>query len=80
LRHAVAAAAPLLMTDVEMPRLLKRGQMATLQLHNRGLNVSSQVRILADASAGQQVEAVYPGTKKKLRVQAIDSHNVQLAF
>jgi len=80
LRHPVAAAEPLLLTDVETPRLLKRGQMATLQLHNRGLNVSSQVRILADASAGQQVEAVYLNTKKKLRVQAIDSHTVQLAF
>ncbi len=80
LRHDVATQAPVLATDVETPRLLKRGQMATLQLQNRGLNVSSQVRILADASAGQQVEAVYPSTKKKLRVRAIDSHTVQLAF
>ena len=80
LKHPLAAGAPLMESDVEYPRLLKRGQMVTLMVNEGDIAVSGPVKVLADGIPGQIIEAQYPSTKKKMRVQVIDANTVKHVF
>jgi flagella basal body P-ring formation protein FlgA len=77
LRRPLAAGVPILASDVELPRLVKRGQMVTLQVSGGEVAVTGQVKVLSDGMVGQVIEAQYPATKKKLRVRVIDSNKVE---
>ena len=80
LRRPLPSGSPILPSDVEMPRLVRRGQMVTLKVDGSGVAVSGPVKAMADGVTGQVIEAQYPATKKRMRVRVIDSNTVQHVF
>jgi flagella basal body P-ring formation protein FlgA len=74
------AYAPLTSQMLEVPKVVRRGQLVHLVMHAKGLDVSSQVVAQSDAGYGQQIDALYPTTKKRLRVKVIDSGTVEYLF
>lgn len=80
LRRPMPGGTPLLPSDVELPRLVRRGQMVQLKVDGSGVAVSGAVKVMADGVTGQVIEAQYPSTKKKMRVRVIDANTVQHVF
>jgi flagella basal body P-ring formation protein FlgA len=80
LRRPLPSGTPLLASDVELPRLVHRGQMVTLMMNEGDVAVSGSVKVMADGITGQVIEAQFPATKKKMRVRVIDAHTVQHVF
>ena len=80
LRRPLPSGTPLLASDVELPRLVHRGQMVTLMMNEGDVAVSGSVKVMAYGITGQVIEAQFPATKKKMRVRVIDAHTVQHVF
>ena len=80
LRRPMQGGSPLLPSDVELPRLVRRGQMVQLKVDGTGVAVSGSVKAMADGVTGQVIEAQYPATKKRMRVRVIDSNTVKHVF
>lgn len=77
LRRAAPAFAPLYAADVEIPKAVKRGQLVRLVLRTSDLEVTGHVIVKSDGGYGQTLDAVYPATKKQLRVRVLDSSTVE---
>jgi flagella basal body P-ring formation protein FlgA len=77
LRRAVAAGQPIALSQVEAPVVVRRGQLVQLEMSDNGLAVTGQVKALGNGGYGQEIDAVYPATKKKLRVRVVDAGTVQ---
>ncbi len=71
---------PLEVTQVEVPKIIKRGQLVKLIMKSKGLDVSGQVIAQGEGGYGQTLDAIYPATKKRLRVRVVDSSTVEYAF
>jgi len=80
LRRPMQSGSPLLSSDIELPRLVRRGQMVQLKVDGSGVAVSGSVKLMADGVPGQVIEAQYPATKKRMRVRVIDANTVQHVF
>ncbi len=80
LKRPVPAMKAIEVSQVEVPKVVKRGQLLKLVVRGKGLDVSGQVVAQGDGGSGQTIEAVYPATKKRLRVRVIDSSTVEYAF
>lgn len=79
-KRPAAAFHPLEVTQVEVPKIIKRGQLVKLVMKSKGLDVSGQVIAQGEGGYGQTLDAVYPATKKRLRVRVVDSSTVEYAF
>jgi flagella basal body P-ring formation protein FlgA len=77
LRRAAPVGAPIMLNQIEIPIVVRRGQIVQLTMRAGGLSVTGQVRALASAGSGQVIEAVYPATKKKIRVRVLDAASVE---
>ena len=77
LRRNLALGMPVVLADLETPLAIHRGQMVRLVMNGDGLSISGHVKALANGTYGQTIEALYPTTKKRLRVKVIDSSTVE---
>jgi len=80
LRRPLPAGSPILPSDIELPRLVHRGQMVRLKVDGDNVAISGSVKLMADGVTGQVIDAQYPATKKKMRVRVIDANTVQHVF
>lgn len=71
---------PIPVGAVEVADVVKRGQLVRLEMRGRGVEVSGRVQVLAGAGYGEAVDAVYPATKKKIRVRVVDGDTVEYLF
>lgn len=78
--RSVTVGDPIPVGAVEVPDVVKRGQLVRLEMSGRGVNVSGRVQVLQGAGYGESVDAVYPSTKKKIRVRVIDADTVEYLF
>jgi flagella basal body P-ring formation protein FlgA len=77
LRRAAPVGAPVMLNQVEIPIVVRRGQLVRLTMRAGSLSVTGQVRALGSAGSGQVIEALYPATKKKIRVRVVDAATVE---
>lgn len=77
LKAPVSVGQPIPLGQLETPMVIKKGQLARLILSKNGLSVSGQVKALGAGGYGEAIEAVYPATKKKIRVRVVDSSTVE---
>ena len=77
LRRAAPAFVPIVPGQVEVPKIVRRGQLVRLVMSAGGLEVTGQVIAKDDGGYGQMVDAVYPATKKRLRVRIKDASTVE---
>lgn len=77
LRRPASALSPILLDQLESPLVMRRGQLVRLRMQSGSLSISGQVRTLAAGSHGQIIEAMYPATKKKLRVRVVNATTVE---
>jgi flagella basal body P-ring formation protein FlgA len=80
LKRPALAFRPIESSQVEVPKIVKRGQVLRLVMKGKGLDVSGQVVAQGEAGYGQTLDAIYPATKKRLRVRVVDSTTVEYAF
>lgn len=80
LKRAAVAFRPIDANQVEIPKIVKRGQLLKLVMKGKGLDVTGQVIAQGAAGYGQTVDAIYPATKKRLRVRVLDAQTVEYAF
>lgn len=80
LKHAIVANHPVEPSQLEIPLVVKKGQMALMSINRGEMVIQGQVKLLDKGSYGQIVDAQYLKTKKKVRVKIIDSENVQLVL
>lgn len=80
LTRAVGALEPVPIGAVEIPEVVRRGQSVRLEMRGRGVDVSGRVEVLEGGAYGEIVDAVYPATKKKLRVRVVNSETVEYLF
>lgn len=66
--------------SVEIPDVVRRGQIVKLEMRGRGVNVTGRVEVLESGGYGEVISAIYPTTKKKLRVRVIDGDTVDYMF
>ena len=65
--RALMAGSVLSATDLQSPRLVKRGDRVTLVARSGGLEVRSQGRALGDAGLAEQVNVENLGTRRQVR-------------
>ncbi len=80
LKRPAGSFRPIEATQVEVPKIIKRGQLLKLVMKGKGLDVSGQVIAQSEAGYGQTIDAIYPATKKRLRVRVVDSATVEYVF
>jgi flagella basal body P-ring formation protein FlgA len=80
LRRPAPAFQPFATSQLEIPQLIRRGQQVRLVMRTGALDVSGRVVALESAGSGQVIDAVYPATKKKLRVRVVDASTVEFVF
>ncbi len=77
LRRNVPLGAPILLADLETPLAIRRGDLVRLVMNSGDLSVSGHVKALDNGAYGQTIDALYPTTKKRMRVKVIDSSTVE---
>lgn len=77
LKRPVAVGAPVPLNQLEVPAVVKKGEMVTMQMHGDGVNVTGQVKVLGDGGYGQAIEVLMMSTKKRLRARVIDASTVE---
>lgn len=77
LKRPVLVGAAVMSSQLEAPIVVKKGQIVQLLLSKGRLGINAQVKALGAGAAGQAIDAVFPSTKKKLRVRIVDSATVE---
>jgi flagella basal body P-ring formation protein FlgA len=70
---------PLLWSQLEVPNVVRRGQVVRLDMRRGALDVSFQVKALGSGGYGQLIDAMYMTTRKKLKVRVKDAETVEYA-
>jgi flagella basal body P-ring formation protein FlgA len=77
LTRAAPSGSPIQLSQLEVPEVVKRGDLVTLEILTKGLTVTSRVKVMEDGGYGQVIEALHPTTKKRLRVRVVDQSTVE---
>jgi flagella basal body P-ring formation protein FlgA len=76
-KMAIKIGQPFLSGSIENIRVISRGQSAQLIIRRQDLVVISKVQALDSGSFGDVIDALYPSTKKRLRVRIVDHSTVE---
>lgn len=77
IRQKIRAGSPFLTDATESARVITRGQIAQLLIQRGDLNITGKVQTLSSGAPGDIIEAIYPSTKKRLKVRIIDQSTVE---
>ncbi len=77
LKRPVGVGAPIMMNQLEVPAIVRRGELVTLRMSGDGVNVTGQVKALDDGGYGQAIEVMMMATKKRLRARVVDEDTVE---
>lgn len=79
LARGVVAGGVIAVSDVITSAVVRRGQTLQMMMRRGNLEISIPIKAMAHGSYGQQIEALYPNTRKKIRVVIKDAETVEYA-
>ena len=77
LKRPVAVGAPVQVNQLEVPSIVRKGELVTMHMNGEGVNVTGQVKVLDDGGYGEAVEVLMISTKKRLRARVVDASTVE---
>jgi flagellar basal body P-ring formation protein FlgA len=79
-KRAIGAQTPLRADVVELPPLVKRGDIVMILAESRGLKITAQGQVKKKGRLGERIPVVNVGSKKIVYARVIDSNTVKVDF
>lgn len=79
-RRAIGAQTPLRADSIELPPLVKRGDLVVIIAQSKGLKISTRGVVKKKGRLGDRIPVVNVDSKKVLYARVIDSNTVQVDF
>ncbi|MEJ2099970.1 MAG: flagellar basal body P-ring formation chaperone FlgA [Desulfobacterales bacterium] len=79
-RRAIGAQVPLRADTVELPPLVKRGDLVVIIAESRGLKITTRGQVKKKGRLGEQIPVVNLDSKKVLYARVIDANTVKVDF
>ena len=79
-KRAIGAQAPLRADVIELPPLVKRGDMVTIIVESKGLKVTARGLVKKKGRLGERIPVVNVDSKKVLYARVVDSNTVRIDF
>jgi flagella basal body P-ring formation protein FlgA len=79
-KRAIGAQIPLRTDDIELPPLVKRGDLVVIIAQSKGLKITTRGLVKKKGRLGDRIPVVNVDSKKVLYARVIDSNTVQVDF
>jgi flagella basal body P-ring formation protein FlgA len=79
-RRAIGAKVPLRADFIELPPLVKRGDLVTIIARSNGLKITTLGQVKKKGRLGDRIPVVNLDSKKILHARVIDSNTVKVDF